>query len=516
MAAPAGAGHHGATRAAMDAGGEGRGAGRDGDGAGHRRHVVGHDGRGRREDALAPRGAADRYRVGSITKTFVSTVLLQLEAERRLSLDDEVEKWLRLVRGHGHDGRRITVRQLLHHTSGIFNYTTDDDFARTYFLKDGFLEHRYDTKTPEQLVAIAMAHAPLLAPGTSWSYSNTNYVLAGMVVEKVTGHSSAAIRRRVIEPLGLRATSVPGTRTTLPRPSSHAYSGTLPGDDGPDVRRHAAQPLPGLLRGEMISDSADLNRFYAALMGGRLLPPKQLKEMRTTVKADEIPGARYGLGLIDRKLSCGVRVGPRRRHPRLDVLRRDDGGRPRFPGLQLQRGLSRGQQRGDRGGVLRRVRPWTALLAPVRARGSPRARAHEEGPPDGRRPLLSPPGTARSVAGAGPRHTPPDPGRSPPSTRCGPPAACSIATRSFRGVTWTTVMPSRSRCSRLRAYSDQRASSSCPWPCRCPGRGARVSSSRATACSGQYASRPPRWGPPSRRRSTSQTGSGRPYSRTIR
>jgi D-alanyl-D-alanine carboxypeptidase len=86
-----------------------------------------------------PRGTADHYRVGSITKTFVSTVLLQPEAERRLSLDDKVEKWLPgVVRGHGHDGRRITVRRLLNHASGIFNYTADEDFARTYFLKDGF------------------------------------------------------------------------------------------------------------------------------------------------------------------------------------------------------------------------------------------------------------------------------------------------------------------------------------------------------------------------------------------
>ena len=93
-----------------------------------------------------PRSAHDRYRVGSITKTFVSTVLLQLEAEGRLSLDDKVEKWLPgVVHGNGHDGSQITLRQLLNHTSGIFNYTADEDFGRTYFLKDGFFEHRYDT-----------------------------------------------------------------------------------------------------------------------------------------------------------------------------------------------------------------------------------------------------------------------------------------------------------------------------------------------------------------------------------
>ncbi|MFF2132331.1 serine hydrolase domain-containing protein [Streptomyces olivochromogenes] len=309
MAAPAGAGHHGATRAAMDAAVKDGVPGvtataRDTGGTWSATAGVGD------VRTLAPRGTADHYRVGSITKTFVSTVLLQLEAERRLSLDDKVEKWLPgVVRGHGHDGRRITVRQLLNHTSGIFNYTADDDFARTYFLKDGFLAHRYDTKTPEQLVAIAMTHEPLFAPGTSWSYSNTNYVLAGLVIEKVTGHSYATeIRRRVIEPLGLRATSVPGTRTTLPRPSSHAYSKLSRATTGPTYDVTRLNPSLASSAGEMISDSADLNRFYSALLGGRLLPPKQLKEMKTTVKVDEIPGARYGLGLIDRKLGCGVHV----------------------------------------------------------------------------------------------------------------------------------------------------------------------------------------------------------------
>lgn len=256
------------------------------------------------------RRAADHYRVGSITKTFISTVLLQLEAEGRLSLDDKVEKWLPgVVRGHGHDGRRITVRRLLNHTSGIFDYTADGDFVRTYFLKDGFLVHRYDTKTPEQLVAIAMAHQPLFAPGTSWRYSNTNYVLAGMVIGKVTGHSYASeIRHRVIAPLGLRATSVPGTGVTLPRPSSRAYSKLAETTTGPTYDVTELNPSLASSAGEMISDSADLNRFYTALLGGRLLPPRQLKEMKTTVRADGIPGARYGLGLIDRKLSCGVHV----------------------------------------------------------------------------------------------------------------------------------------------------------------------------------------------------------------
>ncbi|NEB01802.1 beta-lactamase family protein [Streptomyces sp. SID13726] len=258
----------------------------------------------------APRSADDRYRVGSITKTFVSTVLLQLEAEGRLSLDDKVEKWLPgVVHGNGHDGGRITLRQLLNHTSGIFNYTSDETFARTYFLKDGFFEHRYDTKSPEQLVAIAMAHKPDFAPGTSWNYSNTNYVLAGMVIQKATGQSYAEqIRRRIIGPLHLTATSVPGTRVTVPQPSSRAYSKLAETATGPTYDVTKLNPSLASSAGEMISDSADLDRFYSALLKGKLLPPKQLKEMKTTVTVEGIPNAGYGLGLIDRELSCGVHV----------------------------------------------------------------------------------------------------------------------------------------------------------------------------------------------------------------
>ncbi|WP_046733807.1 serine hydrolase domain-containing protein [Streptomyces humi] len=258
----------------------------------------------------APRSPADRYRVGSITKTFVATVLLQLEAEGRLSLDDTVAKWLPgVVTGNGNDGGRITVRQLLNHTSGIFNYTNDEDFGRAHFLKDGFFRHRYDTLTPAGLVAIAMGHQPAFAPGTAWAYSNTNYVLAGMVIRAVTGRSYAEeITRRVIEPLRLTGTSLPGTRSTLPRPSSRAYSKLAETATGPTYDVTELNPSLASSAGEMISTSADLTRFYEALLRGRLLPPHQLKEMKTTVPIPGAPNAAYGLGLADVTLPCGVHV----------------------------------------------------------------------------------------------------------------------------------------------------------------------------------------------------------------
>ncbi|MEU6671761.1 serine hydrolase domain-containing protein [Streptomyces sp. NPDC046727] len=257
-----------------------------------------------------PRSTADRYRVGSITKTFVSTVLLQLEAEGRLSLDDKVDRWLPgVVRGHGHDGRHITVRQLLSHTSGIYNYTADEDFARAYFVKDGFFQHRYDTVTPAELVAIAMRHKPDFAPGASWNYSNTNYVLAGMVIEKVTGRPYATeINRRILAPLHLTATSLPGTKVTVPQPSSRAYSKFTEPETGSTYDVTNLNPSIASSAGEMISNSADLDRFYGALLRGKILPPRQLKEMKTTVKIADAPNTRYGLGLIETTLTCGVHV----------------------------------------------------------------------------------------------------------------------------------------------------------------------------------------------------------------
>ncbi|MFE6778841.1 serine hydrolase domain-containing protein [Streptomyces sp. NPDC057702] len=257
----------------------------------------------------APRGENDRYRVGSITKTFTATVMLQLRAEGKVDLDAPVETYLPdLVRGNGHDGRRITVRQLLNHTSGIFNYTADQEFADTY-LGIGFLKHRYETLKPRAAVAIAMRHRPDFAPGTDWKYSNTNYLLAGLIIEKVTGTPYATqVQRRVIEPLGLRSTTLPGTRAGVPGPHGRGYTRF------PDDPRHTTydttrlNPSWGWSAGEIISTNADINRFYAALLQGRLLPRAELAEMKRTVSVGGNSPARYGLGIAEAPLSCGTKV----------------------------------------------------------------------------------------------------------------------------------------------------------------------------------------------------------------
>ncbi|MFI6985635.1 serine hydrolase domain-containing protein [Embleya sp. NPDC050154] len=256
----------------------------------------------------APRGRNDRFRIGNITDTFVATVLLQMEAERRLALDDAVERHLPgLVRGNGNDGRTITVRQLLNHTTGLFDYLADKEYGETYLEGDGFLRHRYDTLTPEKRVAVAFSHAPLFAPGARHSFSGTNDVLAALIVERVGGRSyEDEVRDRIIEPLGLRATSHPGDSVHLPRPSSRAYSKLFRSqpDRIEDVTAMNGSQTWG--NGDIIADAEDLNVFYRALMRGRLLPSRQLEAMMTTVDNPDFPGASYGLGIERFTLGCGT------------------------------------------------------------------------------------------------------------------------------------------------------------------------------------------------------------------
>ncbi|MFD5742760.1 serine hydrolase domain-containing protein [Streptomyces massasporeus] len=254
------------------------------------------------------RTAGEHFRGASITKTFVATVLLQLEAEGRLDLDDTVERWLPgLVHGNGYDGGKVTLRQLLNHTSGIANYTDDPDFSHDA-AGPGFPEHRYDTHEPEELVAIALKRPPQPGPQGEPSYSNTNYVLAGMVIARATGRSYAReITRRIIRPLKLRGTSFPGTAPEMPKPHPVGYSRLH--QDTPDAEVHDAteQNMTWLgAAGDIISTGGDLNRFQRALVKSDVLPPRQTKEM-----FDEVPagnGIGYGLGVEFAQLSCGVKV----------------------------------------------------------------------------------------------------------------------------------------------------------------------------------------------------------------
>ncbi|MFF5288855.1 serine hydrolase domain-containing protein [Paractinoplanes globisporus] len=241
-----------------------------------------------------------RFRAGSITKTFVATVALQLVGEGRLRLTDTVGAWLP---GAVPDGDRITVRELLNHTSGLY------DYLHTFQLPPApeFVAGRWRTWTPAGLVARAVANpATFEPPGSAFAYSNTGYLLLAQIIGKASGRSyGQEIDRRIIRPLGLSGTSVPGTSPVIPGPHPHGYA---PVERNGETRlADLTEMNPSLLSaaGGMISTTRDLNRFFAALLGGRLLPARLLGEMKTP----GVAGARYGLGLAWwRDTSCGVRV----------------------------------------------------------------------------------------------------------------------------------------------------------------------------------------------------------------
>jgi len=266
----------------------------------------------RTADSKAPIPWNAHFRVASTTKTFVATVVLQLVAEKRLSLDDTVEHWLPgVVMGNGNDGTRITVRDLLRQTSGLYDYIDDPEIQDRLF--NHFDEVRYDTTPAADMVAVAMKHHPLFVPqpggATRWAYSNTNYLLAGMIAEKAGGASwQDLVAHRIIAKLGLRNTSIPGLDPFLPDPHVNAYLTTADGKRL-DVTDHSLQHTAD---SGVVSTTADLNTFFRALADGRLLPAAQWREMRQTVQRTddpedvaEMPEGTYGLGLRKIPLSCG-------------------------------------------------------------------------------------------------------------------------------------------------------------------------------------------------------------------
>ncbi|MFC9446596.1 serine hydrolase domain-containing protein [Bacillus cereus] len=241
-----------------------------------------------------------RFRIGSVTKTFTATVLLQLAGENRLNLDDSIEKWLPgVIQGNGYDGKQITIRQILNHTSGIANYIQSKDFDIMDTKK---------TYTAEELVKMGLSLPPNFAPGKGWSYSNTGYVLLGILIEKVTGNSYAEeIENRIIEPLELSNTFLPGNSSVIPG-TNHARGYFQP--DGASELKDITyyNPSMGSSAGDMISTADDLNKFFSYLLSGKLLKEQQLKQMLTTVPTGSAELGGYGLGIYETKLPNGVSI----------------------------------------------------------------------------------------------------------------------------------------------------------------------------------------------------------------
>ena len=236
----------------------------------------------------APVDAGDHFRAGSITKIFVATVVLELVGEGRLSLSDTVAKRLP---GLVPNGARITLRELLQHTSGLYDYTDDPRLFAPYL--SGNLAYAW---RPRQLVKLAVSHKPVWPPGRVWSYSNTNYVLLGLIVQAVTKDTlGGELERRILRPLGLHDTRFASGTQILP-PAAHGYF------DGRDISGLSGSSY--WAAGAMVSTAGDLARFLSALLGGKLLRPQQLRTMETTRPINSGPNG-YGLGLIHVVTSCG-------------------------------------------------------------------------------------------------------------------------------------------------------------------------------------------------------------------
>jgi D-alanyl-D-alanine carboxypeptidase len=231
---------------------------------------------------------ADRFRIGSVTKTFVATVVLQLVAAGRLRLDDSVARWLP---GLLADGERITIRDLLSHRSGLADVADDP----------AVLGGSRSDWSPRQLVALMAREPRTAAPGGALRYSSTNYLLLGLIVQRVTGRSvGSELVQRIIGPLQLTNTAY----TPGPIAGEHVHGYSLPSHQG--VVDAAAEPNDLESRsarwagaaGDIVSSASDVSRFFAALLGGKLLPSTELRAM-------EAVRSRYGLGLAVHPTPCG-------------------------------------------------------------------------------------------------------------------------------------------------------------------------------------------------------------------
>ncbi|WP_214413933.1 serine hydrolase domain-containing protein [Sphaerisporangium fuscum] len=240
-----------------------------------------------------------RVRIGSNTKIFTAVVVLQLAGEGKVDLDAPVEKYLPgLIRGRAGDGRKITTRQLLQHTSGLPNYTR--------YMSPSIFDRQHVYQEPRELLDLALAHKASFPPGKGWEYSNTGYVVAGLIVQKVTGRPlPEEITNRIIKRVGLRDTYWPGVGDeAVQGPHAKGYEAEKPG--GPLREVTNLDPSWGWAAGQLIATPRDMNRFLVALLDGRLLEPGQLAQMRDTVKTKDFPaGWEYGLGLVKIPLSCG-------------------------------------------------------------------------------------------------------------------------------------------------------------------------------------------------------------------
>ncbi|MEU7071203.1 serine hydrolase domain-containing protein [Streptomyces narbonensis] len=225
-------------------------------------------------------------RIGSETKTFTVTGVLQLVDEGKVGLDDPISEYVDGVP----NGDKITLRQLAGMRSGLFSYTADEDFYEALTTNP---EQHF---TPQRLLDYAFAHPVEFPPGEGFQYSNTNTVLLGLVIEKVTGRPlNEYIQKSVVEPAGLRHTSFP-TDAAFPRPHAHGYTNQTASGEVEDATDW--NPSWGWAAGAMISNLQDMRSWAKTVATGTLLTPETQAE-RLEIPEPSADGSGYGLGIFD-------------------------------------------------------------------------------------------------------------------------------------------------------------------------------------------------------------------------
>jgi D-alanyl-D-alanine carboxypeptidase len=255
-----------------------------------------------------------RVRIASISKVFTAVVVMQLVEEGRITLDTPVSEWFpELVP----DGDQITVRRLLNHTTGLYDYLEDRQFLNKAFQKP---DYRWD---PAELVSYAVQHKSAFPPGmhNAWDYSSTNYVILGMIVEQVTGNSLAAeMRARIFEPLELHRTFfVPDEQVDGQQARGYRMSYD---------QTHVSLSF-AFATANIVSTVSDVQRFGEALFGGRLLKPETLDLMQTFENGKgqyNMPQLEYGLGIMRNHLPVGNDARGNRRPQAVSLVMGHTGG----------------------------------------------------------------------------------------------------------------------------------------------------------------------------------------------
>ena len=242
----------------------------------------------------------DSFRIASITKAFTAAVVMELVEEGALSLDDTVDQW---VPGLLAEGDSITVRHLLGHTSGLADYTKDDEFIEAFVAGEEL--------PPERIVSFVSSEPLAFEPGSTYEYSDTDNNVLGMIVEAAAGRSyEQELSSRVLDPMELRSTVLPNSpEMPDPHADGYQYDPESEGAEEPESVTTALDPSAAGASGALISTPSDLSRFFGGLLGGELIGEGTLEQMKETLAGEGSPSGpgtkRAGLGIFSYELPCG-------------------------------------------------------------------------------------------------------------------------------------------------------------------------------------------------------------------